>query len=114
MADATITLTAREKYILSAHMLTNILPQGIEEGIKFYDVFKECNLAAYKKMLTSKDAPKHHVDDMNDEMQITESVSPGSVNYLLEILNKQMNGVQALTLVPVAIRLRAVQQNQYK
>lgn len=113
MSDKTIGFTAREKYILTAHMLTNVMPKDTEEGIKFYDIFKECNLASSKKMLTSRDANKFHMDDLDDAVQIEESVSTGSVNYLLEVLNKPMTGVQTLTLVPVTIRLRAAQLSQY-
>lgn len=114
MADRTVQLTDREKYMIAAHMLQNITPKDHEEGIKFYDVFKEADLAYSKKLLTNKQlAASTAVDDIDDTVEREVKLSNASINYLIEVTNKPMTGIQTLTLVPLGVRIRAVQLEQY-
>ncbi len=112
-----LPLTAREKFALAAHMLQNILPKDHEEGIKYYDVFVECGLEDSKRILSSTKAAEQNkigISDIDDEVSFDCPIQSSTLAYLLEILNKPMAGIHALSLVPVRVKLTRIQSEKFE
>jgi len=117
MADTkvSVSLSAREKFCLAAHMLTNIVPKNHEEGIRYYDSFQQCDLEQYRLTLTKKELfAKADVNEMSNTADMDVSLANSTVTYLLEVLNQPMSGLHTLTLVPLAFRLRNAQVESTK